>query len=356
MKNRLSGNFISNISRRDFLVLSGTVGIALGLPALFERSSLAQGQEVDRVLLRLSWIPSGKDSAFYAAKHKGFWANRRLDVDVRPGTGDADVCKLVGLRRDDFGVSGMDGVIKARVRGLPVKMLGMHLAMPPQSIVAKTKSGIKTPKDLEGKTLVGSPASGMTGLLPAFFKKNGVDSSKVKVVMSSPGSWTSLFLADKVDAMPAFLMVEVAALKSKGWEEGKNLNIMRFKDWGFPDLLSLGLITSDQYIEKKRDLVERFVPPFFDGIRYSMKNPSDAVSELAKVFPEMNKHVLVDGLLHSFKLMRTKGAAEHTLGWIEEGKVKFTQDLLYELGQIKKKLPVTEFFTNEFLSGPPFKG
>jgi hypothetical protein len=102
---------------------------------------------------------------------------------------------------------------------------------------------------------------------------------------------------------------------------------MRFKDWGVPDLLSLGLITSDQYIEKKRDLIERFVPPF-----------------------------LVDGLLHSFKLMRTKGAAEHTLGWIEEGKVKFTQDLLYELGQIKKKLPVTEFFTNEFLSGPPFKG
>lgn len=344
------------ISRREFLTLSSAIGLAYGFLPLVGHGAIAEAQELERVLLRLSWIPSGKDSAFYAAKAQGFWAKNGIDVNVRPGTGDADVCKLVGLARDDFGISGMDGVIKARIGGIPVKMLGMHLPKPPQSIVSKTKAGIKVPKDLEGKTLVGSPASGMTRLLPAFFKKNGVDESKVKVNLASPGSWISLLLEDKVDAIPAFLMVEVAALKGQGWEEGKNLNIIRFEDWGFPDILSLGFITSDEYLQKKRDLVKRFIPPCLEGIRYAMKNPEDAVNELLKVFPEMNKVVLLDGLQHSFKLMNTKEAAENTLGWISKEKVEFTQNLLFETGQIEKKLPVEEFFTNEFLTGPAFKG
>ena len=131
---------------------------------------------------------------------------------------------------------------------------------------------------------------------------------------------------------------------------------MRFEDWGFSDLLTLGFITSDRYIEKKRDLVKRFIQACFDGIRYAMQNPEDSVNAFLKLEPHKKKSILLEGLLSSFKLMDTKEAKDHTLGWIQEEKVEFTQNLLYELGQIDKKLPVTEFYTNEFLAGPPYKG
>jgi len=343
------------ITRREFLEFSTAAGIALGLMPL---GHIAAGNaaEMNQALLRLSWLPSGKDTVFYAAKAQGFWKNNGIDIDIRAGTGSADVCKLVGLARDDFGISSMESVIKARLKRLPVKMLGMHIPRPAQAIVSKADAGIKVPKDLEGKTFVGSPASAISRLLPAFLKKNGVDPSKVTVKMARPGAQMSLLLADKADAIPAMLTAEVVALKAKGWEEGKNLNIMRFEDWGFSGLLTLGFITSDKYIEKKRDLVKRFVQPCFDGIRFAMKNPEDAVNALLKSFPLKNKAILLEGLLASFKLMSTQEAKDHTLGWIGEEKVAFMQDLLYDLGQIKKKLPVTDFFTNEFLAGPPYKG
>ncbi len=344
------------ITRREFLELSTTLGVSFGLLSLVGHKAIGEAAEMDRVLLRLSWLASGKDVAFYAARAQGFWSKNGIDLDIRAGTGSADVCKLVGLARDDFGISGMAAIIKARIKGLPVKMLGMHIPRPAQAILSKADAGIKVPKDLEGKTFVGSPASAITRLLPAFLKKNGVDPSKVTVKMARPGAQMSLLLADKADAIPAMLTAEVVALKAKGWEEGKNLNVMRFEDWGFSDLLTLGFITSDRYIEKKRDLVKRFIPACFDGIRYAMQNPEDSVNAFLKLAPQKKKSILLEGLLSSFKLMDTKEAKDHTLGWIQEEKVEFTQNLLYELGQIDKKLPVTELFTNEFLTGPPYKG
>ena len=52
---------------------------------------------------------------------------------------------------------------------------------PPFAIVSLAKTGIKTPKDLEGKML-GAPApDGAYAQWKAFVKDNGIDASKVKI-------------------------------------------------------------------------------------------------------------------------------------------------------------------------------
>ena len=69
----------------------------------------------------------------------------------------------------------------------------------------------------------------------------------------------------------------------------------------------------------------------------------------------MDKQIVLEGLKISFESFDTTEAREHTLGWMSKEQWNWTQDLLFSIGQIKGKIPVEDCFTNEFLSGPPYK-
>lgn len=102
-------------------------------------------------------------------------------------------------------------------------------------------------------------------------------------------------------------------------------------------------------------MVEKFTQAAFEGIRYSIKNPEEAVEAMLKDNPLMEREATLDSLKISFELFPSREAEQKTLGWMSKEKWEWMQNLWYEVGEIDKKLPVEEYFTNEFLSGPPFK-
>lgn len=343
------------LSRRDFFKFFGLLGViaGAGIDPLMLRKPAEAGALTDQVIFRTPWVPGGKESPYWLAREKGFWSKNGIDVVLRGGIGAASNAQLIGAGRDDFGIVDVSIILASRLEGVPIKMLGLHIAKLPIILISKKEKNIREPKDLVGKKVITGPGNERL-LFQVLLKLHQVDASKVQHIIGGR-DYSMLMLQDQVDATTELAPTILPTFKSLGFEEGKNLNIMKFSDFGFSKLLGLGVCTSDSMITKKRDLVKRFVPPIYEGIRYAMAHPDEAAQIFVKYYPEMDKEIVLEGLKISFGTLDTKEAREHTLGWISKEDWEWTQNLLFDIGQIKSKLPVEDCFTNEFLSGPPHK-
>jgi NitT/TauT family transport system substrate-binding protein len=333
--------------RRDFLRGLGGSSIlstaGLAFPAV---PAQAQSQKVS---LRLDFLPSGEYCGYYTAKESGLWAKNGLDVEIRSGTGSLESCKLVALGREDFAIADASTMMKSRIEGMPLKMIGTHLARHPISLFAKTSTGIKSPKDLVGKSVAMAPVASSRSLLPPFLKLNGVDPAKVEMSFMAPGALMAAFLEDKADALVSYLVPWKALLESRGFNDGNNLVIFRWMDYGFQNLAGAGFIVSEETLAKRRDLVARFVPPIYQGVRQAMERRAEAVGHVLKYFPERSHQVDLKICEVSLDLQLSDEAKKNKLGWLAREKWEWTQNVWFDLGEIKMKLPVDDYFTNDFL-------
>jgi len=336
-----------DVNRREALQMLGSLG--LGIAGLGWRNAEAAAQ-LQKVSLRLDFLPSGEYCGYFTAKEKGFWARNGLDVEIKAGSGSLESCKLVALGREDFGIADASTMMKSRIDGMPLKMIGTHLAQHPVSIFAKAEKGIRSPLDLVGKSVGMGATAAARSLFPAFMKANGVDPAKVEMKFMASGALLAAFLENKADALVSYLVPWQALLEARGYEEGKNLVIMRWMDHGFRNLAGAGFIVSEETLAKRRDLVRRFIPPIYQGVRYALENQAEGVGYVHKYYPERDRPVDLKICGASLQLQLTEEARQQKLGWMSREKWEWTQNVWYDVGEIKKKLPVEEYFTNEFLA------
>lgn len=117
-----------------------------------------------------------------------------INTSVQAVGGSAATVRGLGAGKIEFGmansfaaVTGFKGTYSFRKSG-PVKTrLVVQGAPSHRTIVFRTGSGVKTPKDLEGKTFIGErrPLPELKLITKALFKVYGVDASKVKVVATT---------------------------------------------------------------------------------------------------------------------------------------------------------------------------
>src|SRR5712692_7226989 len=141
-------------SRRQFL---RHAGIAAGLIPL-ARPALAQAKLRD-VTLRLDWLFQGPNGGFMVAQDKGFYRDVGLNADIGPGKGSGSTAQLVASKATQFGFSDGFVVGLSGSRGMSIRTVGAIYRRNPTAVIVLAESDIKTPKDLEGKT-VGIPTGG----------------------------------------------------------------------------------------------------------------------------------------------------------------------------------------------------
>jgi hypothetical protein len=150
----------AQINRRRLLTVAGYAAGALVAPSVLFR---ARAAELKPVTLTLDWIYQGPNAGFMVALDRGFYREAGLDVAMTPGRGSASTAQLIASKAAQFGFS--DGYVLGNsvARGMALKNIGGIYRRNPAGIMVLSDSDIKTPKDLEGKT-VGLTA-GSNGLL-----------------------------------------------------------------------------------------------------------------------------------------------------------------------------------------------
>ena len=238
------------MSMRRFV---GGVLMAVGLatPAVAQQTTIK---------LTLGWKTQGSDAAFFVARDKGYFAAEGLDVVIDQGEGSGATVTRIMSGAYDAGFGDINAIIQnaaTRPNDVPI-MVYQIWNQPPFAIVTKASSGIKSPKDLEGKTLGGAQGTPTTRLLPVFAKTNSLDMSKIKVTNMAPNLQEPLLIKGEIDGALVFNITSYFNLVLNRQDPDKDFSWLPFGDFGM-DLYSNGLMVSQKMIKEKPKAVEGLV-------------------------------------------------------------------------------------------------
>ncbi len=296
-----------------------------------------------KVTLMLDWTPNTNHTGFYVAQAQGWYKAQGLDVEiVQPGQGGTPV-PLVAAGKADFGISFQEEVTNARATDVPIVSIAAIVQHNTSVLVSLKDKGITRPKDLEGKKYAAFGLPIERQVLSVLMACDGGDVDKVQFV--------DIGASDPLTAISRDMDV---AWIYEGWEgveaglRGMAVNGIRFLDWTqcLPDYYTPVIVTSEQMIAQRPDVVRRFMAATAQGYDYAIAHPEEAAQMLIKAAPEANAE-----LIQKSQLWLSPRYQADAPRWGEQ-KLAVWQDYaawMADHGLLPKGIDAAKAFTNEFL-------
>ena len=338
------------ISRRRILAaaaFAGAGGTGLAVPRLvFAQSKRA-------VKFTLAWVAEGSSLFTFVARGMGFWDKHGLEVDIARGSGSVSAAQAIGEGRFDFGMATPSIAILQSIKGLPTVALACCSYDATMGICVMNDGPIKTPKDLEGRTLASVVTSGDYPFLPLFAEKSGFDLSKVDRLQVDNKVRNRLLPEGKVDAISGFassVMPDYAA-------SGVKAHFMLYSDYGIPNY-GTTVMTQPARVADEPELCAAFVDGLMQGLKATLLDPAEAIKVFFKEVPEMallpgarEQTRVGNGILTyvcARDIIRTNG-----LGYMEPTDYEAMTDLVmkYLAAEGDPRPEVAKTMTNRFCGG-----
>jgi len=314
---------------------------AVALVALLLISERARA--LDNVTLITDFGYNGRHAYFFVAIEKGYYRDADLDVKVVRGQGSVDAIRQVGANNAIVGFADAGSLVLARGNDqIPVKLVSIVYAKPPQAVFCREDSGIKQPKDLEGASIA-NPAGGATvDMFPAYAKAAGFDASKVKWVVGSD-SLPGLLAGNRVPCVGQFTVGEpllrMQAAPAK-------LVRFAFADAGV-SFYGNGLIATDSTIATKADIVRQFVVATIRGMKDAFARPDEAGRIMNKYHPAIDVAVAEGETKAVAELAQVKG---RELGLIDPARIEETINVVNSVFKLKTPVAVNDVYAPGFVS------
>jgi NitT/TauT family transport system substrate-binding protein len=304
-----------------------------------------RARAADKVDITLDYRVTGYHAPFYVGLDQGIFGKHGIDLTVTPGNGSRNTILAVAANNAMFGFADATALPAAVLQGADVRMFCVYMATTPFGIMFKEDSGIKRPKDLEGKAYGDFPGSATYALFPAFARKVGVDVAKVKIVNISPASQASSLIEGQIQATYTAVNDSFVSLSHKG----NKLGNFSYASEGL-NLLSEGLVASGDTF-KNKELVKRFAAAFNESVALAKRDIPKSAATIKRMVPEApDVDVMVDMLGDTFahRLTNPRNAGK-TRGWMAEQDWVDLVALLSEFGGLKEKVAADRLFTNDYL-------
>ena len=179
--------------------------------------------------MTLDWIYQGPNVGFMMAQEKGFYRDAGLDVTITSGKGSGSTAQLVASKAAQIGFADGYVVGNGVSKGMAIKTVGSIFRRNPAAVIVLADSGIKTPKDLAGKTVAMTAGSAQFQQWPAFVKGAGIDASKIKIVNIDPAGVGPALISGKADAIGGFAQGYVPAIEIRGKKTGAHFLVRRLR-------------------------------------------------------------------------------------------------------------------------------
>jgi len=296
--------------------------------------------ETSPVSVRLKWLHQTQFAGMYVADKEGYYAEKNLKVQLDPVDMNTDVTyKNVLAGDNNFGLGAPEELIIARSEGKPLRAVAVIFRFNPFVYLASGESGIKTPRDFVGKTVVVSPGQG-TILYTAMMANLGVDRKKIKEIPSQS-------FADIKDCWKVAAACPDYATNAlvKAQQEGLDFVALWPSDYGVPFYGDV-IFTTDDFIAKNPEVVQRFVSATIRGWQKALENPDLGTKDTLLFDPKLNYEVQLAGLKASTPLIDTGNAR---IGSMQPADWQQMYDILKEQGFIKNPIDVSTVYTTEFV-------
>jgi NitT/TauT family transport system substrate-binding protein len=299
---------------------------------------------VDKVTFRLNWLLYGFHTPFYLGLERGYYRDEGIDLTIGEGQGSVRAVQTVGARGDMFGLADGGSVVAGVSKGAPVRAVMAVTNSSPYSLAVRADSGIKTLKDIEGKTVASAPGEAGLQLLPALFARNNVDIDKVRILRVE-GAGKMVAVAEKrAEGLMAGLDNQSLTLP----KEGVPLIDFAYSKYG-TNTVGLTIFTNSDLIKDNPDLVRRFVKATVRSFEAAIKDPDASIKAGQKVKPDLDTALSLAQLKVGLGLMKTEATAKLPTGAFAQKDWDDTIELMKKYMSLETSMKASDFFTNEFL-------
>lgn len=346
------------MTRRQFLTgAAGTVAarsLSLGLPlAALARPALAQARKPVRMLLNTNY--SGPQAFLLLAQDRGYFAEEGLAVEYTQGSGAYTAAPRLMASGFDFAHGDIHALIElaaANAGAAPVGVFASFNASP-STIAVRSDGPIRSPKDFEGKTLVGHASDVALRTFGAFCKSAGIDQSKVTVRPFAGGmrsEMESILASDKAHGLFGYVSTIASALVEGGADLNPRVRYFRYAQYA-PDLYGSAVMASRKALADK-DMVKGLVRAINRGLQDSVRDPEAGIDAVMRRAPHADRQAEMLRLKTTFAIEMAHSEGKRIgLGGIDEARMTRAIAALTETARLPRRPAVQEIFVPDFL--PP---
>jgi NitT/TauT family transport system substrate-binding protein len=318
---------MTSISRRAFLG-SAAAAAAASLP----RVARAQPSVKIGTAVLGDYAMAGP---VIVALEKGFFRQEGINAEFVPFRGGPDLLKAVLAGDVLIAVSGSTDILVFREAGSPIKMIATHTEG--NHFTLNVAPDVAALGDLKGKAIGITRAGSTTWIFARMLaKQQGWDPDRdVKIV--ALGALDAQLAALSRKEIAAFVWGDGGAVTE---QQGKSKILMRL-DRFTPQWISQIDYASEDAIRKDPESIRKGLRGIFRGLRFMKEHPEDAAPMAAKRLGWTPEAVLRAHKVSSPLFPYDGSISVQALGSMQE--------VLLEYAIIKKKLPLEEHYTKDFV-------
>ena len=275
----------------------------------------------------LNWMPEPEHGGLYAAHADKLFAQRGLDVIIKPGGAMVNPMAALVSENADVSISDAAAILMARDKGMPVTAFFATYDTHPQVLMFHKENPIKDFADLAGRTVAITPGAAYWDYLQKKYRLKG----KVKQINYS--GQIALFLQDKALVTQAYAHAEPYFAK----KEGARVDTLIIARSGFNPYGNVYAV-KEGYLKSHAQTIQAFFDALQEGWQRYLANPK----RYDQVLMAANRQLDADFLHWAAQAQKPFIASEpgtmHAQRWQDLAKE------LADLGLIKKDLDIDNAF------------
>jgi NitT/TauT family transport system substrate-binding protein len=334
--------------------MKGWFRVAAAAAAMVLAAGAAAAQQMLPVKFTLDWKFQGPTSFFLLAAERGYYKAEGLDVTIDAGQGSAGAVNRVASGAYDLGFADINALIEydAANPDKAIKSLMVIYDFPPFSVFSLKSTGIKEPKDLEGRTLGAPVFDASYKLFPAFARKVGIDPAKVPRKNMSPELRETMLVQRQVDFVSGHYFSSFFDLKSKGVKP-EDMVVMRYVDYGL-DFYGNGIIASPRIIAEQPEKLKGFVRATMKGMRDMLKDNNAGIAATKRKDPLIDDQLELDRMKVAIEQnIMTPNVKRDGFGTIDMGRLDRSIEQVAASVGLTRRPAAGEIFTDAFLPAKP---
>ncbi len=265
--------------KRRNLLLAAAAAPFVGLPRI------AAAQAPAKLRFTLDWARQGPNAYVDMGRDKGFFRDAGVDVTVDRGFGSGRVPTDIAAGAYDMGQADISPVIKfmAENPSADLVVVGIWGDRSLLSVTVRADGAIKTPRDLEGKTLAAPESDGGRQLFPAFAKAAGIDVGTINWMTVTSELREVMLVQKRAEGITGASTSTSMSLKALGMDVPQQ-RVMFYRDSGV-ELLGYCYLTTRRYLAANPEAVRGALKALYRSLTYANKNRAESIAVLKKVEP-----------------------------------------------------------------------
>jgi putative hydroxymethylpyrimidine transport system substrate-binding protein len=244
------------------LALTAAAGVLAGCGEREQPGTATGGPaRTEQLDLVLDFFPNADHAGIYAAIGEGEFEAAGLDVTPRAPSDPSAPLKLLQAGRADLAISYEPELLLARDKGADLVAIGALVQVPLTSIISLGKDPVRSPRDLEGKTVGTAGIPYQEAYLGAILDEAGVERSTVRQI-DVGFNLTPSMLSGRVDAtLGSFWNYEGVELERRD----RDPSIIRVERAGVPTYNELVIVAREQDVRERGPVLRRFMRALAQG-------------------------------------------------------------------------------------------